>query len=123
MKKSKEKKHYKVFTSDLKSLGLRKNPNILQFAPGETHQLPDNQIEEGQGDWGGIWVTSNRSGAKKITEYMLEKYDIPCRIFEVQVGDILYQNNYRLKTDSVLLLAEVFYMFQLANHKLRFAEY
>jgi hypothetical protein len=41
---------YKVTTSDLKSLGLRNNPNIISYPIDEWFYLPENQIEKGKGD-------------------------------------------------------------------------
>lgn len=115
MPQTKERKFYKVVTPDLKSLGLRKNPNILQFTQNVPYVLPDDQVEAGAGDWGGIWVAAKKNGARTLTKYMAEKYGLNCRTFEVQIGDILYENSYRVKTNSVLLLAEVFFLLKLAN--------
>jgi hypothetical protein len=47
---------YKVVTAEMKSLGLRRNPNILTYPLDEWYILPPDQIEEGKGDWGGIWI-------------------------------------------------------------------
>ncbi len=48
------KEYYKVFTTELKSLGLRRNPNILTFIPNEWYFLETKDIVEGSGDFGGI---------------------------------------------------------------------
>ena len=37
---------YKVFTKEIRSLGLRRNPNILSYVPNEWYYLEENQIQE-----------------------------------------------------------------------------
>lgn len=96
---------YKVVTEELKSLGLRKNPSVMEFTVGEWKLEP--YPTEGKIDFGGIWVTANLGGAKTLKKYMSKKYRKDCRIFEVEIGDILYQNSYRIKTNKVKLLREV----------------
>ena len=56
-------------------------------------------------DSGGIWVTSTLSNAKKLKKYFEERYK-KARIFECEIGEILYQNAYRTKTDKVRLMKE-----------------
>ncbi len=101
------KDYYKVFTNELKSLGLRKNPNILTFVPFEWYYLGDNQILEGISDFGGIWVCNNLSGARKLTDYMNKKHSIETRAFIVNIDRILYQNSYRVKTNGIYLKEEI----------------
>lgn len=100
---------YKVVTPEMKSLGLRRNPNVLTYpATGELYRLFASQIKPGKDDWGGIWVTRRLSKAKEIVRYMAEMHGvIGCRIFVAELGKILYENDYRIKTDSVEFLAEV----------------
>jgi len=98
---------YKVVTNNLKSLGLRRNPNILKYEIGRTKRLPKTKLLAGNTDWGGIWVTQNLSNAKTLQKYMQKKYNRHTRIFEVQIGKILYENSYRCKTNSIKLLREV----------------
>ena len=47
---------YKVVTSDMKSLGLRKNPKIITYELGEWFWLPREDVVGGVGDFGGIWA-------------------------------------------------------------------
>ena len=98
---------YKVVTRDLKSLGLRKNPNILTFPINEWFYLPKEKVKNGKGDWGGVWVAKNLSGANKLKKYMKEKYSQKARIFKSEIDKILYQNSYRVKTDGLRLLEEI----------------
>lgn len=101
------KDYYKVFTNELKNLGLRKNPHILTFFPQEWYFLDKDNIVEGVSDFGGIWVCSNRSGARKLTDYMMKKHSIETRAFIVSIDKILYQNSYRLKTNGIYLKEEI----------------
>ncbi|VVB82294.1 Uncharacterised protein [uncultured archaeon] len=98
---------YKVVTQDMKSLGLRKNPNIIEFELGKWIYLPKNEIERSSDDWGGIWVARTFSNAKKLGEYMQEKYKIKTRIFETALDKILFENSYRIKTNGVNLFEEI----------------
>lgn len=99
-------KYYKVVTKDMKSLGLRKNPNIMTYRVGKwKYENPDN-INYQSSDFGGIWVANGLSQARGLVRY-LKKKSMGSRIFLVEIGDILYQNNYRLKTDKVKLIKEI----------------
>jgi len=97
--------YYKVVTSDLKSLGLRKNPTILTFPEGVWVKEKSPSI--GKNDSGGIWVANGYGQANTLKKYMKKKYNLNCRIFSVEIGDVLYENSYRTKTDKVLLCHEV----------------
>lgn len=97
--------YYKVVTKDLKSLGLRKNPNILTF-PKRKWVKEENPVF-GNSDSGGIWVANGYGQANTLKKYMKEKYDLNCRIFLVEIGKVLYENSYRTKTDKVMLCHEV----------------
>ena len=98
------KKYYKVVTEDLKSLGLRKNPNIMIFPIDKWVYEPKNRIDYSNKDLGGIWVAQTLSGAKGLVRYMNKKYNSKVRIFECEIGNILYENSYRVKTDKVKLI-------------------
>lgn len=111
----KTNKYYKVVTEDLKSLGLRKNPTIMTFP--ENVWVDEPNPTEGLGGWGGtggIWVANSLSAGKGLLKYMKKKSikeNVPkfskCRLFEVEIGNILYSNSYRTKTDKVKLIREV----------------
>ena len=98
---------FKVVTTELKSLGLRRNPNILTYPIGEWYILPDSWIEEGRGDWGGMWLSRVASTAKRLRAYMKENHNTECRIFKSYIGRVLYCNSYRLKTDRVEMFEEL----------------
>ena len=98
---------FKVVTTDLKSLGLRKNPHIYTYTIGKWKYEDKQRIDRTNKDNGGIWVTSGFTNAKKLAKYMMDKYNQPTRIFLVSVGEVLYENSYRLKTDKVKLYEEI----------------
>jgi len=109
------KKYYKVVTKDLKSLGLRNNPTIMHFPIGEWVYEPNPTYDKGGfGGTGGIWVANGLSNAKGLLRYMKKKAlkeNVPkllkCKLFEVEIGNILYSNSYRTKTDKVKLKKEL----------------
>lgn len=110
----KKDKYYKVVTHDMKSLGLRKNPNVMTFPINKWIYEPKDRISYDDSDLGGIWVAQTLSGAKGLLKYLKKKSikennpDIAkARIFEVEIGNILYQNSYRVKTDKVKFLKEI----------------
>lgn len=100
-----KKDYYKVFTKDLQSLGLKNNPNILTYTPNEWIYV--EEVIEGIDDYGGIWVYSTLSNARKMVKYMLEKYDVSTRTFIVNIDQVLYHNSYRTKTNGIYLKEEI----------------
>lgn len=98
---------YRVVTPDMRSLGLRRNPNILTYPVGEWLELPEEQVKPGKGDWGGIWVARTLSNARRLSQYMMEHYSQDTRVFKCAIGRVLYSNSYRVKTDAVILLEEI----------------
>ena len=98
---------YKVVTKNLKSLGLRKNPNILKYHIGKWKYLHRDETKSGRQDYGGIWVCNALSGANKLKQYMKNKHNITVRIFTCLIDKILYQNSYRLKTNGIKLIKEI----------------
>jgi len=107
MTKEKKQRYYKVVTKDMKSLGLRNNPNIMTFEVGIPVEEP-RELKRTKVDDGGIWCVAHLGKANVIRRYMKNQHDVDCRIFECEIGEILYYNPYRLKTDVVTLIEEVF---------------
>lgn len=107
---------YKVVTKDMRSLGLRNNPNRITFTVGEWIRLPKNQVKSGRGDWGGIWVVTTAGeakGLKRYAEVERRKDRLKnCRIFVTRIGEILYENKSktRIKTNAVYFEAELIYL-------------
>ena len=98
---------YRVLTKDLKSLGLRKNPNILQYLIGEWYFLSEEKIKEGKDDFGGIWVTRTFGSARRLCEYMKEKHNTETKLFKSAIDRILFENSYRIKTNGIYLVEEL----------------
>jgi hypothetical protein len=99
---------YKVVTGDLKSLGLRKNPNIMEFPTGQWVRLPENLTVPGDSDFGGIWSALRKSSIKKLQKHCLETHGVETRAFLVAIDNPMYANSYRIKSQGVMLLEEVF---------------
>lgn len=99
---------YKVVTEDMKSLGLRKNPNIMTFPINEWVVLPDEEIKAGEDDWGGIWTALRKGSIKTLQNYCLEKYQMKTRAFLTAMYQPVFANSYRIKSQGVMLLEEIF---------------
>ena len=99
---------YKVVTRDLGSLGLRRNPNILIYPFQKWYYLPENEVKEGPGDWGGIWVARLPSIARNLRRYVKKRYSKDTIIFRATLDEILYYNSYRIKTNGIMLYEEIF---------------
>lgn len=95
---------YKVVTENMESLGLRKNPNVMWFRMGDWYQEP--QPQGGKQDIGGIWCCEKLSAARALKGYFENRYG-RARIFECEIGMVLYQNSYRTKTDRIKLIKEI----------------
>ena len=102
---------FKVVTSDLKSLGLRRNPNIMQFPIGEWVELSDDKLVPDEKGWGGIWGKLTLSDAKGLAKYMLREYGAPTRIFLTGVDNSVYANRYSIKSQGIILLRELDFSF------------
>lgn len=98
---------YKVVTEDMKSLGLRKNPNIMTFPVGEWVVLPDKETKVGKEDQGGIWTALEKGSITTLKNYMLEKYGVKTRAFLTAMYRPVYANSYRIKSQGVMLLEEI----------------
>lgn len=99
---------YKVVTEDLKSLGLRKNPTIMTFPIREWIMLDDEEVVVGKEDWGGIWTALQKGAISTLKNYMLNKYNIETRAFLTAMYRPVYTNSYRIKSQGVMLLEEIF---------------
>ena len=98
---------YRVVTLDLKSLGLRNNPHILQYPINEWFFLAEDQVKSGVDDWGGIWVARTMGRANGIMNYMKKQYDRDTRLFYAALDEILFANNYRIKTNGINMFEEI----------------
>jgi len=96
---------YKVVTQEIRSLGLKKNPSIIVF-PLNTWVKEPRTLEYNNRDWGGIWCCEKLSAAQALKRYFERRYG-KARIFVCEIGEVLYQNNYRTKTDKIKLTKEI----------------
>lgn len=99
---------YKVVTEQLKSLGLRNNPNIMTFPVGEWVMQPEGEIIPGKEDFGGIWTALHKGSIATLKNYMMEKYNTKTRAFLTAMNKPVYANSYRIKSAGVMLLSEIF---------------
>jgi len=100
---------FKVVTEDLKSLGLDKNPTILKYSIGEWYFLPPNKLKKDKKGFGGIWVARTFPNAKKLEKYMQITYSKKTRIFRAALDEILYFNDYRIKTNGIKMFEEILF--------------
>lgn len=77
----------------------------MVFPPNHWIKEP-RTLEYNNKDWGGIWCCGKLSSAKALKKYYEKKYG-NARISKCEIGKILYENSYRLKTDKVKLIEEV----------------
>ena len=96
---------YKVVTEHMRSLGLRRNPSVLVF-PVNSWVVEPRPLESNSKDWGGIWCCEKLSSARALKRYFERRYG-KARIFECEIGNILFQNSYRTKTDKIKLIKEI----------------
>ena len=99
---------YKVVKADMTSLGLRKNPNIMQFNLDEWIYIPEEKVIEGISDMGGIWLARTPGRARAYQKYMQKKHDAETRVFFSLVDRILFVNQDRMKTNGIRLLEEIY---------------
>ena len=99
---------YKVVTMDLKSLGLRKNPNIMTFPIGEWVTLAEEEVLVGNSDEGGIWSALRKGSIKTLKNYMMSEYGVNTRAFLTAMCRPVYANSYRIKSQGVMLIEEIF---------------
>ncbi len=106
---------YKVVTDDLRSLGMKNNHNVLkfdrkifQYPIGQWYFFPE-ELFASNDDYGGIWVARTLSNAKRVKDGYEKRHHAKARIFRTVFPskDILFANDYRIKTSRVLLLEEV----------------
>ena len=105
------KYYYKVVDENLKSLGLRpkgRRVPIIQYAIGQW-TYPLEPISDDPDKGGGLWANPKKSDAFQLVKYVQKRYGQQARVFLCLIGEILCSpSSYRVKTDKVMLLEEVF---------------
>lgn len=98
---------YKIVTTALRSLGLRKNPSIMTFPVGEWVKLSDEEVIPGICDEGGIWMARCKGDISTYKNYMLEKHQTVTRAFLAAMYRPVFANDGRTKSQGVMLLQEI----------------
>ncbi len=99
---------YRVTTEAMKSLGLRNNPNIIQYKMNKWIHPFNKKVIEGISDFGGIWLARTPGIAKEYQKYMKSEHNKKTRVFKSLIGKVLFANSGRIKTDKVYLFEEIF---------------
>lgn len=97
--------YYKVVTKDLKSVGLLR-ANVLQYKIGKW-VYPLEPLSRHPRKGGGLWIVKKKSDAFQVKKYLLKKHQKASRIFSCNIGRIIYQTSYRVKTNKVKLIEEI----------------
>ena len=94
-----DKKFFKVLREDMTSVGLLGAARKQYLF--NVWNIPDEPISDHPRKGGGLWVVPTKSEAKKIRKYVLKKHGIQTRIFQCQIGGIIYSSSCRVKTDKL----------------------
>ena len=98
--------YFKVLRRDLTSVGLL-GAIPLKYVIGKWVR-PREPLSSHPYKGGGLWVVKTRGDAKSIKKYLLKKHDVIARIFICDIGRILYETSYRVKTSKVRITQEIF---------------
>ena len=97
--------YYKVVTQDMKSLGLKRNPNIVTYKVGEWYIHGSPVI--GESDDGGYWACTTIGSARELARYVKNKYDMETRVFIIEGAGVLYKSRRRVKLKGLRLQSEI----------------
>lgn len=100
---------YRVTTMDNKSLGLAGNTNILTYKLNEWVGIPKRELDHSIRSEGGIWTTINLSDARTLQRYFLTRFNYVTntRIYLAAIGNPVFANSYRVKSEKIMLLEEL----------------
>lgn len=96
--------YFKVLRQDLTSIGLL-GAVPLQYVIGKWIK-PREPLSNHPYKGGGLWVLWKLSDARRVKKYVLKKHGLRARIFNCDIGKILYKTSYRAKTSKVRLQKE-----------------
>lgn len=99
---------YRVVTSDLKSLGLRNNPNIVTYKINDWTFPVEEDVIEDISDNGGLWLARTPGSARAYQKYMIKKHEQETRVFKSLIDRVLFANNEKIKTNKVFMFEEMF---------------
>lgn len=94
---------YKAVKPNLKSVGLARAIPI-QYKLNQW-AYPDKVSSSKVRD--GLWVGKHKSFISWLRRYVLETRGYQIRVFECEIGTVLYETSNRIKTDKVKLIREV----------------
>ncbi len=97
--------YFKVLRHNLTSLGLLGAVSI-RYKIGRWVK-PKEPLSNHPRKGGGLWVVKKLSDARGVEKYMLKKHRIIARIFQCDIGIILYESSYRLKTSKIRINKEI----------------
>lgn len=100
-----KKPHFKVLRKNLTSLGLR-GARRIRYRVGKWVK-PAEPLSPGLWNGGGLWVVKHRGDIKKVRKHMMETYGVTIRAFRCEIGEVLNETSYRVKTDKVRLTEEI----------------
>ena len=98
---------YKVVTTEMESLGLRKNPNRMKFPVGEW-VFEQRQLKHDISDDGGIWTALREGNVNTYKKYIMDKYLKSSRGFlTAAYNPVAVAGGYRVKSEGVMLIKEI----------------
>jgi hypothetical protein len=97
---------YKIVTQNLESLGLRNNPTPMKFPIGEW-VFEEKNLEYNANDFGGIWTALRIGSVKTLKEHCRKTWNMKTRGFLTAMYNPVYSNQYRIKSEGVMLLKEI----------------
>jgi hypothetical protein len=98
---------YKVVTTELKSLGLRNNPTPMEFPVAEW-VFEEKDLQCGDKDFGGIWTAQREGSIKTLKKHCWSTWEMETRGFLTAIYNPVFSNSYRIKSQGVMLLKEIF---------------
>jgi len=98
--------YYKVTKENMESVGLL-GARPIKYKLGQW-VYPGEKLSCHPRKGGGLWVVKERSSAFGIQKYLMKRHKMKTKAFACQIGLILYETNYRVKTNKMKLIEEVF---------------
>jgi len=95
--------YLKATKISMESIGLNR-ASIVQYNLG-VWAYPDKVSSSPIRD--GLWVGKNRGFINWLKRYNLKRYNRRIRVFECEIGTVLYETCNRIKTDRVKLIKEI----------------
>ena len=96
---------YKAVKPNLESVGLARAIPIHYELDKWAYpdKISDSKIRDG------LWVGKHKGFISWLRRYVLLTRGYQIRVFECEIGIVLYETSNRIKTDKVKLIKEVYY--------------